>query len=218
MKSLVCFLLLTQHVYLMPFEMTFYCNHFAQALGQRLWKDAKGLLLWCTLNSLPFSGQEIIRHLQFVYRSFRALFKFCLATVLAFLMQSWHSLIHTTLKKARVPLDNPSGALVCFLPKEIITALYTAHLCEHKVHSVTVETQGAFTHLLFCFVRINYHFSLGSFCLIVKRAKAHILAGAFLTPLSYCLMQAGCTLHCGTASWQYNDMTMTITSTKWVVD
>lgn len=46
-------------------------------------------------------------------------------------MQRWHSLIQTTLKKARVPLDNPSGALVCFFPKEIITALYTAQLCEH---------------------------------------------------------------------------------------
>lgn len=65
--------------------MPFYCKHFALALGQRLWKDAKGLLLWCILNSLPFSGQEMIRHLQFEYRSFRALFKFYLATLSAFL-------------------------------------------------------------------------------------------------------------------------------------
>lgn len=65
--------------------MTFYCNHFALALGQRLWKDAKALLLWCTLNSLLFSGQEIIHLLQFEYRSFKDLFKFCLDTLLAFL-------------------------------------------------------------------------------------------------------------------------------------
>lgn len=120
-------------------------------------------------------------------------------------MQRWHSVIHTTLKKARVPLDNPSGVSVYFLPKEIITALYTTHLCEHKMYSGTMETQGAFTHLLFCFVRINYYFSLGSFCLIVKRAKAQVFAGGFPSPFKLLLH----------ASWLHFALRDSIMTIQW---